>query len=165
MYDHAANASTHDLHAPGSAENVCGNTKVATDALRASCGVLSCPPDLTDFVHAKPLSEAARALNLTRWTIRRLRNGYWPRDAGNILSAWACYKAEKAVVTSWFLRRVRAGGVVRHAGAEFGAPYLTSCTGQMVAVARMGHDLVAQTLELPAQRFTLFALHAADKGR
>lgn len=157
MFDCKLNAPTHNLHTPARLDRTLVNTMAAPEPLRGSCGVLSCPADLRDFVHARSLNDAAHALDLSRWTVRRLRMGYWPGNADNIMQAWSRYKAGREVVPSWFLRRVRAGGVVRHAGGEFGAPYLASCTGQMVAVARMGSELIAQTLEIPAQRFALQA--------
>ena len=124
----------------------------------------SAPADLVHFVCETGASEVARELGLTRATVYRLRDGYWPADPGNILLAWGRYKAGRAVVdSSWFLRRVRDGGTVRHAGADFTAPCLPARVGQMVAVAR-GTDgsLLAQTLELPAERFTLMQTPATQ---
>lgn len=109
------------------------------------------------FFREGAVVDVARELGLTRGTVYRLRDGYWPSNPSNILQAWGRYKAGRAVVdSSWFLRRVRSGGMVRHAGADFTAPCLPARVGQMLAVVR-GADgcLLAQTLELPAERFTL----------
>jgi hypothetical protein len=101
----------------------------------------------------------ARELGLTRGTVYRLRDGYWPAESGKILHAWSRYKASRGVVQSWFLRRVRTGGLVAHAGQQFTAPGLGMRMGQMLALARaVDGDLIAQTLELPAERFILTKL-------
>ena len=119
-------------------------------------GLQSAPADLLHFLRAAAVVDVARELGLTRGTVYRLRDGYWPSNPANILHAWARYKAGRGVVDSWFLRRVRPGGLVRHAGQDYSAPGLPARTGQMLAVARAADgSLLAQTLELPAERIAL----------
>ena len=76
------------------------------------------------------------------------------------MQAWSRYKGRRGIVaSSWFIRRVRPGGTVRHAGQDYTAPGLAARTGQMLAVARSSDEgLIAQTLELPAERIPLVPL-------
>ena len=119
-------------------------------------GLQSAPADLLHFLRAAAVVDVARELGLTRGTVYRLRDGYWPAEPRKILQAWARHLAQRGVVHSWFLRRVRADGLVRHAGLDFTAPSLPARVGQMLALARAADgSLIAQTLELPAERFVL----------
>ena len=120
-------------------------------------GPISAPPDLLCFVRAYSVRDAGDALGLAVGTVYRLRQGYWPGDPRKIMEAWSQYKASRSVeVSSWFLRRVRADGLVRHAGRDYTAPRLAARTGQLLAVARAAEGgLLAQTLELPAERMPL----------
>jgi hypothetical protein len=115
------------------------------------------PPDLLVFVRGSSERDAVRALGLGKGTIQRLRHACWPSDPRKIMRAWEHYQARHGVITSsWFLRRVRPGGVVRHAGRDYTATQLAARTGQLLAVARdAGGGLMAQTLELPAERVPL----------
>ena len=81
-------------------------------------------------------------------------------DARKVAAAWATYRGRTGrVESSWFLRRVRAGGVVLHAGRRWSGVGLQQHVGELVAVARMPDGaLLAQTLELPAERLPLEAL-------
>lgn len=120
-------------------------------------GPANAPMDLLNFVRERSMGEVTRALGMAHGTVHRLRHGYWPSDPRKIMQAWGRYKGRRSIVaSSWFLRRVRAGGTVRHAGIDYTAPRLAARTGQMLAVAR-GADgcLLAQTLELPAERMLL----------
>lgn len=123
-------------------------------------GPPSPPPELLDFLRAQSVRDAAEALGLARGTVHRLASGYWPSDPRKIVRAWNAYKGRAAVVSSsWFLRRVRLGGVVRHAGRDYTAPRLATRTGQLLAVARsLDGGLLAQTLELPVERLPLSPL-------
>jgi len=124
---------------------------------------LAAPPDLLHFVRGLSKASAARALGLATGTIHRLRHGYWPDDPRKIMRAWERHQARCGVVaSSWFLRRVRAAGVVRHAGIDYTATQLAARTGQLLALAR-GADgrLIAQTLELPAERLALAPVQEA----
>ncbi|MBS0401098.1 MAG: hypothetical protein JSS18_01235 [Proteobacteria bacterium] len=108
------------------------------------------------------VTEVARALGMSRRTAHRLRDGYWPRDARGILAYWESFKGRSASqVSSWFLRRVYPGGVVLHAGGHWSAHGLAVRVGQQLAVARSDGGLLAQTLELPAQRFELVPMEGA----
>jgi hypothetical protein len=109
------------------------------------------------FLRENPIGDVTRALGLAKGTVHRLRHGYWPADPRKILQAWGRHKASRSVVgSSWFMRRVRPGGLVRHAGADFTAPRLAARTGAFLAVTRTADgSLLAQTLELPSQRLPL----------
>ncbi len=114
------------------------------------------PADLLRFVAGNSLSGSAQQLGVSRGTVNRLRAGYWPDDPRKIVRAWGQYKARSVSVSlSWFTRRVRVGGKVRHAGADYSAPELAGRVGQMLALALTTDGLLAQTLELPAQRLML----------
>lgn len=142
---------------PTSAANAGGGICAGPASSRRPSGPLSAPPDLLVFVRSLPVSDAVRALGLAAGTISRLRHGYWPADSRKIVKAWELYRARRGVVaSSWFLRRVRPGGVVCHAGRHYTALQLAARTGQLLAVAReAAGGLVAQTLELPAERLPL----------
>jgi hypothetical protein len=120
---------------------------------------------LLAFVRSLPVSDAVRALGLAAGTISRLRHGYWPSDSRKIIKAWERYRAQRGVVaSSWFMRRVRPGGVVCHAGRHYTALQLAARTGELLAVARAADGgLLAQTLNLPAERL-LLAPVAAPAG-
>ena len=95
------------------------------------------PADLLLFLRENPIGDVTRALGLAKGTVHRLRHGYWPADPRKILQAWGRHKASRSVVgTSWFMRRVRPGGLVRHAGLDFTAPRLAARTGAFLAVTR-----------------------------
>lgn len=109
------------------------------------------------FVRENSVGDVTRDLGVARGTVHRLRHGYWPGDPDKLLMAWGRYKASRAMVeSSWFLRRVREGGMLRHAGHDYTAPRLGARAGQLLAVARAADgSLLAQTLELPAERMPL----------
>lgn len=153
----AANAVGNDLHRGTRAAVTPGNTSACLRPKNAPEAVFSAPPDLQAFVQSKTVTEVARALGMSRRTAHRLREGYWPRDTRGILAYWEAFKGRSAQQQSgWFLRRVHAGGTVRHAGLEWTAPDLEIRTGQTLAVARaVGNALLAQTLDLPPQRLEL----------
>lgn len=136
-----------------------GGASASHQAEKRAQGPGCAPADLQHFLQAAPVVDVARELGLTRGTVYRLRAGYWPAGPDKILHAWSRYKAARGVVQSWFLRRVRAGGVVPHAGQHFTAPGLAVRIGWMLALARAADgSLIAQTLELPAERFVLTQL-------
>lgn len=115
------------------------------------------PAEFVQFVHAGSVREAAGLLRLSPGLVYRLRQGYWPVDPRRILRAWADYKGRAGrIESSWFLRRVRSDGCLLHAGRAWSGPGLAQRAGCLVAVARVGGGaLLAQTLELPAQRIAL----------
>lgn len=124
------------------------------------------PPDLLNFVRAHSVRDAMAALGLAVGTVHRLRQGYWPSDPRKIVEAWSQYKAKRGMeVSSWFLRRVRAAGLVRHAGVDYTAPLLAARTGQLLAVARADDGgLLAQTLDMPAERLLLVPVAEMQGG-
>lgn len=153
----ATNAAGNNLHRGTGAAVAAGDTSACLQAQNAPEAPFSAPPDLQAFVQSKTVTEVARALGMSRRTAHRLREGYWPRDTRGILAYWEAFKGRSAQQQSgWFLRRVHAGGLVRHAGIEWTATGLATRTGQTLAVARaVGDALLAQTLELPSQRLAL----------
>lgn len=138
-------------------DNGLSNTSAAVAPVGGLCGPAFAPDGLLDFVRAQSVRDAAAALGLSRGTVHELRKGYWPADPRKIVQAWSAYQGRAGMVgTSWFIRRVRAGGVVRHAGQDFTAHELAARTGRMLAVTRSNDgSLLAQTLELPAERLPL----------
>lgn len=151
------NASMNDLDRAASA--ACGvvSTSASPKGSERSYGPDSMPADLLEFVRGQSVRHAANALRLSLGTVHRLVQGYWPQDPRKIIEAWTAHKGRSGrIASSWFLRRVRAGGMVSHAGQQWTAPGLAIRSGELLAVAR-GDDgsLLAQTLELPAQRLQL----------
>lgn len=141
---------------PTSARGRAGGIGAPPGASAPASGPQRPPADLLRFVAGNSLSRSAQLLGVSRGTVNRLRAGYWPTDARRIVRAWDQYKARSVAVSlSWLTRRVRAGGVVRHAGADYSAPDLLGRAGQMLALARTADGLLAQTLELPSCRFML----------
>lgn len=124
------------------------------------------PADLLLFLRENPIGDVTRALGLAKGTVHRLRHGYWPADPRKIMQAWNRYKGRRSIVaSSWFIRRVRPGGAIRHAGHDYTAPRLAARTGQMLAVARASDGtLIAQTLELPAERLPLVPVADMQAG-
>ena len=149
--------SVDDLDTGSSRANGCGGTSAGTRPVKGSFGPPSVPVELMDFLRAQSVRETAKALGLARGTVHRLVKGYWPSDSRKIMEAWSrCKGGNSSVASSWFLRRIRPGGTVRHAGRDFTAPRLAARTGQMMAVASsLDGGLLAQTLELPAERLPL----------
>ena len=126
-------------------------------AKNRATGRKSAPPELRAFVRLESVTTAAGALGLTRQTIYRLREGYWPRNSDKIMTAWRACQCELADRASrWVVRRVYLGGVVLHGGRSWTADGLAAREGQSLAVARAeGFSLLAQTLELPPERLLL----------
>ena len=153
----AANTAGNKRHMPTSCVSVLGDTSACSTAKSASEAVFLVPADLRGFVQGQTVTEVARVLNMSRKAAWRLRKDLWPVDKRSVLRAWDAYKGLSTQQQSgWFLRRVHAGGLVRHAGAEWTAPALAARTGQTLAVARAGvANLLVQTLDLPTERFTL----------
>lgn len=162
----------HALHMPTTSDRNAGNTHAPASRKNAATGLFSgaasapseMPPEMQLFVQSLSVTEAATALQLSRRAVYRLRQGYWPDDARRLTRAWAAYKGRAGRVDSgWFLRRVRAGGYIRHAGRDWAAPGLAAHADELVAVARTPGGLLAQTLELPVQRLALEPLGPASQ--
>lgn len=151
------NTSMDDLDGGRDAANGPGAICASLAPENGLNGLGCAPSELLDFLGAQSVRDAAQALGLARGTVHRLSQGYWPSDPRKIVQAWSAYKGRTAVVaSSWFLRRVRPGGMVRHAGLDYTAPRLAARTGQLLAVARANDGgLLAQTLELPSERLPL----------
>ena len=156
----AAFAAGDDLDTGCSRGTGVGDASACPAPMRGLYGPVCAPPELMDFLRAQSVRDAAHTLGLARGTVHRLANGYWPADPRKIMRAWSAYQGRTGVAgTSWFIRRVRAGGVVRHAGQDFTAHELAARTGRMLAVTRLKDGrLLAQTLELPSQRLPLLAV-------
>jgi hypothetical protein len=122
------------------------------------------PTDLLVFLRGTPTRQAAVDLGLAKGTIHRLSHGYWPDDPRKIMRAWSAYKAARGVVASgWFLRRVYPGGVIRHARHQYTAAVLPARVGQLLAVScAAGGGLLAQTLDLPAERLALYLMRGGS---
>ncbi len=157
-----ASATVGDLGRGVGADHCPVGTNAAPQPEKCAKGLISAPADLMEFVAGLPGREAARVLGLSKGSVGRLRQGYWPDDPRKVLQAWERYKASRGVVASgWFLRKVYAGGQVRHAGHAYTASGLAARTGQLLAVSRSADGgLLAQTLDLPAERLSLTQLGA-----
>ena len=160
----ASDAPGNDLHTAVGVDKAPTHTGAWVQLDGAPEAVFTPPPDLLEFVRASTVSQVATALGLSRRTAYRLRDGYWPRDYRAILHCWEAYKGRHSSRQSgWMLRRVDAGGKVRHAGHVWAAPTLALRVGQTVAVARTcPASLVAQTLDLPAERCVLSPLPSQE---
>ena len=120
------------------------------------------PADLAGFMKQTAVRGVAEALGVSYRQAQRMSVGYWPSDARAILRAWDAYKGRSASqISHWFLRRVHPGGVVLHADGRWSANGLVARVGQQLAVARGTGGLLAQTLELPPQRFELVPVEGA----
>ena len=162
----AANAPLDTFDAGCGPGNAPGDTCAGVTPVAGLCGPAFAPQDLLDFVRAQSVRDAAQDLGLSRGTVHELRKGYWPADPRKIMQAWNRYKGRRSIVaSSWFIRRVRPGGAIRHAGHDYTAPRLAARTGQMLAVARASDGtLIAQTLELPAERLPLVPVADMQAG-
>lgn len=136
------------------------------DAPQAVLSDRAAPQDLAAWLGGQPVAQIARRLGVSRGQAHRLKTGYWPADSRALLAAWDAYKGRTTAQQSgWFLRRVHDGGRVYHAGSMWSAPGLALRAGQTLAVARSAGDgLLAQTLELPSERFALAALPGAEEA-
>lgn len=155
------NVSMNDLDGPASADGSMVSTSDSPGSVNRCYGPDSMPADLQEFVRAQPVRDAAQALRLSLGTVHRLVQGYWPSDPRKIVQAWSAYKGRAGhLASSWFLRRVRSGGLISHAGQQWTAPGLAIRAGELLAVARADDgSLLAQTLGLPAERLALALSH------
>lgn len=142
-----------------------GDTCGSASSINCLGGPGCAPADLLSFINSRSIGDTVRALGVARGTVHRLSCGYWPDDSRKIMHAWSAYKGRVGVITSsWFLRRVWAGGVVRHGGKAYTGQRLEARTGELLAVAReVSGGLLAQTLELPPERLPL-VLVSAPRG-
>ena len=150
----AQNASERGTRAecgPGSATHAQG-------CCNARDGRFCLPADLAAFIVRQPIREIAKALSIGIGSAHQLRHGQWHQNAQRLLDAWRNYKGRES---GWFLRRVHAGGTVRHAGRTWTALGLAERAGQTLAVARAADgSLLAQTLDMPHERVALVRVDA-----
>ena len=161
-----ANACGINLPGVPSAQSSATHTSAYQEAKNAPEAVLSAPTDLLAFAKYAPERQVAQALGTSQRQVRRIKEGYWPANDRALRAAWDAYKGRISEQQSgWFLRRVHQGGQVCHAGSMWGAPCLAQRAGQTLAVARTARDgLLAQTLELPSERFVLVALPESEEA-
>lgn len=134
------------------AERGLGDTSMPDGYCNARDGRFCLPSDLAAFITRQPVREIARTLGIGIGTAHKLRHGQWHQDAQHLLDAWRNCKGRES---SWFLRRVHTGGIVRHAGRAWAALGLAERVGQTLAVARAADGLLAQTLDMPHERLAL----------
>lgn len=160
----AASANLGDLGRGCGRDRGRGATHAAPGQKKRATAPESAPADLMAFVATLSEREGARVLGLSKGSVGRLRQGYWPDDSRKIARAWERYKGAHGVAASgWFIRRVYPGGLVRHAGHAYTATGLAAHTGQLLAVTRAaGGGLLAQTLNLPAERIALSPVHLGE---
>lgn len=158
---HNAKGQMDDFDAHCSRDPGVSDTSAATEAFERTCGPVSAPPDLLEFLRMHPVRYTSKALGLSRGTVYNVAGGhYWPDDSRKIMDAWDQYKGRNLKrKTSWFIRRVSDSGV-KHGGKLYQSPKLAGRYGELLAVARVADDggLLAQSLELPAERFVLSVL-------
>ena len=117
------------------------------------------PPDLAAFLSMATARQASATLGATGTQVRQLRAG----EIGvppRVLGRWLACRARYLVPCApWQVRRVDAQGAVRLAGRRYASPALQPRAGQQINVALLADGrLLAQTLELPAQRLPLAAV-------
>lgn len=152
----AGNACLCDLERGRRRVRVLGNVISCPAPSEGLYGPKSQPPELASFVHLHSSRAVAAALGVGQGTVTRLKGGYWPADPRKIVQAWNAYKGRTVQrATSWFVRRVSADGL-HHGGKRYQAAQLAGRAGELMAVARTSDGgLLAQSLELPAERFVL----------
>lgn len=154
----AGNVALSDLARGRSPAEGLGHTLTCPGLPNGANGLQSQPADLAAFVRMSSTREVASVLGVGHGTVTRLKQGYWPADSRKIVQAWDRYKGRSVRrATSWFIRRVSADGL-RHGGKVYGAAQLAGRAGELLVVARVTDaELLAQALELPAERFVLTA--------
>ncbi len=152
------NGAVYELERGRSPAEGLGHTFLCPSLPNGANGLQSQPADLAAFVRSHSNRAVAAMLGVGLGTANRLKQGYWPADSRKIVQAWTAYKGRTAQrATSWFVRRVSVDGV-RHGGKWYTASQLAGREGELLAVARVADgELLAQTLELPAERIVLTA--------
>lgn len=153
----AGNGDLCDLARGRSPVDGAGHTFSCLGLSNGANGLQSQPADLAAFVRSHSNRAVAAVLGVGQGTVTRLKQGYWPADSRKIVQAWSAYKGRNVQLsTSWFMRRVAADGGLHHGGKRYQALQLAGRAGELLAVARAAEGgLLAQTLELPAERFVL----------
>ena len=124
-------------------------------------GLPGLPPDLREFLRSRSVAEIAKLMQLGKGTASRIKRGIYPHAPTKLLKRWAVVRAAGAVpVGTWALRRVMADASVHAAvlwgGMLYSGAGLLGMQGRQVAVAPTANGgLLAQTLDLPAERLPL----------
>ena len=137
------------------------DTRAAVAASKPLAGLPGLPPDLRAFLRNRSVTEIADLLRLGKGTASRIKRGIYPHAPTKLLKRWAVVRAAGAVpVGTWALRRVMADASVHAAvlwgGMLYSGAGLLGMQGRQVAVAPTANGgLLAQTLDLPAERLPL----------
>ena len=137
------------------------DTNGAGAASKPLAGLPCLPPDLRAFLRNRSVTEIADFLQLGKGTASRIKRGIYPHAPTKLLKRWAVVRAAGAVpVGTWALRRVMADASVHAAvlwgGMLYSGAGLLGMQGRQVAVAPTANGgLLAQTLDLPAERLPL----------
>ena len=138
-----------------------GDTSMAGAAQNPLAGLPGLPPDLREFLRSRSVAEIAKLMQLGKGTASRIKRGIYPHAPTKLLKRWAVVRAAGAVpVGTWALRRVMADASVHAAvlwgGMLYSGAGLLGMQGRQVAVAPTANGgLLAQTLDLPAERLPL----------
>lgn len=148
-----------------------GGTRVAGASSKPLAGLSCLPPDLREFLRNRSVTEIAGMLRLGKGTASRIKRGIYPHAPHKLLKRWESVRAAGAVpVGAWALRRVMADATVHEAvlwgGALYSGAGLFGMRGRQIAVTTTaGGGLLAQTLELPSQRFELTPVPHDEEAR
>ena len=138
-----------------------GDTSMAGAAQNPLAGLPGLPPGLREFLRSRSVAEIAKLMQLGKGTASRIKRGIYPHAPTKLLKRWAVVRAAGAVpVGTWALRRVMADASVHAAvlwgGMLYSGAGLLGMQGRQVAVAPTANGgLLAQTLDLPAERLPL----------
>lgn len=77
------------------AERGAAGALAAVPPEKRATGRNSAPPDLLQFINGLSEREAARALGLSKGSVGRLRDGYWPNDSRKLMAAWERYTGRR----------------------------------------------------------------------
>ena len=147
--------------APAKHPKHAGDTSGAGAASKPLAGLSCLPPDLRAFLRNRSVTEIAKLMQLGKGTASRIKRGIYPHAPTKLLKRWAVVRAAGAVpVGTWALRRVMADASVHAAvlwgGMLYSGAGLLGMQGRQVAVAPTANGgLLAQTLDLPAERLPL----------
>ena len=152
---------TNAPQAPAKPPKHAGDTSGAGAAPKPLAGLSCLSPDLRAFLRNRSVTEIAELLQLGKGTASRIKRGIYPHAPTKLLKRWAVVRAAGAVpVGTWALRRVMADASVHAAvlwgGMLYSGAGLLGMQGRQVAVAPTANGgLLAQTLDLPAERLPL----------
>lgn len=147
--------------APAKPPKHLGNTSGAGGASKPLAGLSCLPADLRAFLRNRSVTEIAEVLQLGKGTASRIKRDIYPHAPNKLLKRWEVARAAGTVpVGTWVLRRVMADATAHQAvlfdGTLYSGAGLLGMRGRQIAVARTADGgLLAQTLDLPAQRVPL----------